>query len=569
MNDVMMRERIYIKQWIKRHSRSPWLILMIVPVFLLLPLIVDSSSRNVFTIAELMNKFGYFNMFMGIIFSSYGGYCSFSLDEYDFSLFDKSKVLGLRLIAGIVITMFSILAVVSVMTVLSVLSGISLRLFLSFFLYAFLKFFTQIVTLFSIGFILGCVIKNRFLYVSTTAVFFLFSPIFDVVFSSDDSTRFLRNLLNLAYPNPNYIQFAAIGRLNTYFFSKSFFWIVVAAFFVFVLLVFNHAKPIRPVIASLFSGGCLLLTAMFVLCHQTYPDTISFTEFLDNQYINTNKINVYQQEGITLDYYITNMRMDLSLGTRLQNECIVTIHKSDDTQLIRLKIDEAFEVTAYQYQEGVKRERLPWIDQTRHGDYLFLHIDPLIYPQQELELLIDYHGHLNYQNTLYSKVFYSTSEATNLYHLFSWYPQIIENNNDIDFDVTIHANNQFVSNLADGKLIKQKHYTAQATKKQLYIISGYFHEVTVGDINCIIFEGYQNSPTAIENRVNLFMDIAREPDPMFPNDWESILERYYGGNYSQPYDAAKIRTMIFCPFYFIGVTLADQYEDTFFTFEAL
>ena len=546
------------------------MLLMIIPILLITILIVQAKDGSIFTIAGLMNYFGFYNMFMGVVYATYGGYVSLSIDEYEFSIFSKSKVLLLRIISGMLVAMASVLCILLVMSVVSIFSGITLRLFLSYVLYAFIKCFTQIIVLFSIGFLLGTVIKNRLLYIATAAVSFLFSPLFDVIFNIEKETAFIRSLFNLSFQNPNYSQFAAVGKLDQSFLANSLFWILTGVLLIICIVLQAQKEKRKNFLAWILPSGVVILSVTLVMCNAFYPVMLDFNSE-QRQYYKTNfdkdKINIYENHDITKDYYITNMTMDLYLGNNLKNECRLTVHKSKDTKYIKLRIDEAFDATAYYY--GPNSSNDGFIIQFRDGDNLYIETDPSYYPQDDLEIVIKYSGNLNYQNYMYSKVFYSTSEASNLYHQFAWYPQIIENNNEIDFDVTVHANNSFVSNLTGGRLIKDKTYSGQARLRQLYIISGYFEEVQSGGINCIIFEGYKNSKAAIDRNVQMQLDFIKEYENEPENNMEYIVETYGGGSYTQPYDSSKIKTIIYCPFYFQGFILHDQYEDTFFVNEII
>ena len=113
------KESTYIKRLLKSQLKSPWMLLMIIPILLITILIVQAKDGSIFTIAGLMNYFGFYNMFMGVVYATYGGYVSLSIDEYEFSIFSKSKVLLLRIISGMLVAMASVLCILLVMSAVS------------------------------------------------------------------------------------------------------------------------------------------------------------------------------------------------------------------------------------------------------------------------------------------------------------------------------------------------------------------------------------------------------------------------------------------------------------------
>ena len=561
---------IYIRQNIKHHIRSLWMVMMTVPVLLITLLIVAARFNSVFTFADFMYGFGYYNMFMGFVYCSYGGYLSFSTDEFDYSLFSKPKVMLLRIISGFLFSLISVLLMFVISGVIACITGISGSLFVHFTFYVFLKCLAQIAVLFSVGFTLGCLIKGRWVYIVTSAAAFLFSPVFDVAMNSDIGSRFLRNFFNLSFENPNYPQFAAAGKLNQFFLLKSLFWIVVAVVLVLFVLLLTCNINLKPFLTAAPVVTVCMVT-IFHACMTAYPTTLFFNAdgrlFFQTNLDHEEKINLYENEGTTLDYAITQMDMDLYLGEQIKNECRITIRKSQTTSFIRLKLDEVFNATAYLSGKD------PVLDgsmmQARDDDYLYIYTPYELYPEDTLKITISYEGRLNYQNSLYSKTFYSTEESSCLHHQFAWYPQIVENNDPIDFKVTVHANNPFVSNLTGGKLITDRVYTANASLKQVYLLSGYFTEMTVDGYNCVLFEGFRSAPKAVENSVKQIVSLIRDVEVSTENSKQYRLSVYDGGGYSQPYHLSSIRTIIYCPFSFHGFTLFGQYESTFFVNELI
>lgn len=566
----LIKESAYIKQVLKAHIKSLWVIMMTAPIPLITLLINEAASSSIFTVSSIINNLGYYNMFMGFVYAAFGGYMALCTDEFDFSVFGKTKVLLMRIISGLIFSMISFAAVLAVFSVTAVISGIGARLYFNFVLYAFIKFFTQIFLMFSIGFALGRIIKSRFVYIAAVAAAFLFTPVFDVAFNSDIETSFIRNFFNLTLSNPNYTQFGACGKIDVFFIQKSLFWIAAAVLIIILCLLMSDRKNIKPFMAAA-PAITVVMTVLFYFCALSYPKMLLFNSDGRDYYQTTleheEKVNLYENDGAALDYYISKIDMDLHLGNKIKNECRITVHKTENTKFIKLRLDEAFNAAAYYYGKNSTPDGC--MIYNRDGDYLYLEIPEFTYKDETIEFTIKYDGYLNYQNAMYSKVFYSTNESSCLYQYFSWYPQIVENNNYIDFNVTVHANNKFVSNITDGRLISDPVYTAGARLKQLYIFSGYFTEVKAGKYNCIIFEGYKNSKKAIAENVEIVIDQIKYTQNKRSNSLKYILNHFSGGNYSQPADASKIKTIIYCPFYFHGFTLFDQYDSAFFVCESI
>lgn len=570
-----MKHKTYLKQFVWSHIKSGWSVLMVLPILLITILIYQSTQNSLsFSVGHIMQTFGYYNLFMGVVYAVYGAYCAFSIDDFEISLFSRSRVLLLRILAGLAVTMLSVLTVMLITTVLSLRDAISMRLFVSYLIYIFVKFFTQIIVLFSVGFVLGTFIKNRFLYLAAVAVSFLFSPLFDLAFQSAETHPVFTNFFNLAFQNPNHVQFAAIGRLNKTFFSHSAFWIVAGMVIISALLLHLHTKKWHGVRLSALPISMVVLLLLFQWHASVFPVRLFFEVEQDQYYgLDRNKVNLFVDDGSNqpaLDYFIQEMKMEVQLGGQLRNKCTLKVQKSPDTKFVKFRLDEVFNARAYYYgtytfDGEIYKPDDPEKTVFRNGDDLYIPVEGIV--EDEFELEIHYQGHLNYQNGLHSRVFYSTNESSHLPQFFAWYPQIVENNNDIVFDVTIHANNHFVSNVSDNRLVKEGVFQNTATLKQLYILSGYFAEVAVDDLNVIIFEGYRKQTDVIREHVAFRLDAVREQEAQPENNWEDILENYWGGGYTQPLDSSKIDTVIYAPFYFFGFVPLYQYENIYFTTE--